>query len=86
MYWVRGDDEEVLTDKELYNLEETYINEEDETAKIFRIETDVFQFETPLYKAFNEFNYLLKVDTDLLIHDILGFNTYEENKNAWIHE
>nr|GEW75107.1 ribonuclease H-like domain-containing protein [Tanacetum cinerariifolium] len=86
MYWVRGDDEEVLSDKELSNPKEIYVNEEDETIKIFRIETDIFNFETPLCKAFNEFNYLFKVDTDLLTHDILGFKTYKENKNAWIHE
>ncbi|GKB95265.1 reverse transcriptase domain-containing protein [Tanacetum coccineum] len=57
MYWIRGDDEEVLTNKELSDLEETYINEE-----IFRIETNIFDFETPIFK------------------------TYEEYKNAWIHE
>ncbi|GKA59421.1 hypothetical protein Tco_0758734, partial [Tanacetum coccineum] len=78
MYWIRGDDEEVLIDKELSNLEETYINEEDEIIEIFRIETNIFDFETPLCKAFNEFNYLLKIDTDLLTHDIPGLKTYEE--------
>ncbi|GKD37451.1 hypothetical protein Tco_1257658 [Tanacetum coccineum] len=79
-------DEEVLTDKELSDLEETYVNEEDEIAKIFRIENKIFDFETPLCKTFNEFNYILKIDTDLLTHDIPRFNTYEEYKNAWIHE
>ncbi|GJZ74080.1 hypothetical protein Tco_0638226 [Tanacetum coccineum] len=59
MYWIRRDDEEVLTDKELSDLEETHVNEDDEVAKIFRIETNIFDFETPLCKAFNEFNYLL---------------------------
>nr|GEW04086.1 hypothetical protein [Tanacetum cinerariifolium] len=77
----RGDDEEVLTDKELSELEETYINEE-----IFKIETNIFDYETPLCKAFNEFNYLFKIDTDLLTHDIPEFKTYEEYKNTWIHE
>ncbi|GJY29305.1 hypothetical protein Tco_0405072 [Tanacetum coccineum] len=52
MYWVRENDEEVLTDKELSNPEEIYVNEEDETTKIFRIETNIFDFETPLCKAF----------------------------------
>ncbi|GJW32784.1 hypothetical protein Tco_0052816 [Tanacetum coccineum] len=47
---VEADDEEVLTDKELSNPEELY------------------------------------VDTNLLTHDISGFKTYKENKNAWIHE
>ncbi|GJY01456.1 hypothetical protein Tco_0359608 [Tanacetum coccineum] len=86
LYWKRGDDEEVLTDKELPDLEETYINKEDEIAEIFRIKTNIFDFETPLCKAFNEFNYLLKIDTNLLTHDIPGFKTYEEYKNAWIYE
>ncbi|GJV06678.1 hypothetical protein Tco_1344334 [Tanacetum coccineum] len=34
--------------------------------------------ETPLCKAFNEFNYLLKIDTDLFTFDIQGIKTYEE--------
>ncbi|GJT08940.1 putative reverse transcriptase domain-containing protein [Tanacetum coccineum] len=36
--------------------------------------------------AFNEFNYLLKVDPDLLIKDIEGFKTYEDYKNDWIYK
>ncbi|GJY47046.1 hypothetical protein Tco_0436109 [Tanacetum coccineum] len=75
MYWIRGDDKEVLTDKELSDLEETYINEDDEIAEIFRIKTNIFDFKTPLCKAFNEFNYLLKIETDFLTHDIPGFKT-----------
>ncbi|GJU96957.1 hypothetical protein Tco_1326228 [Tanacetum coccineum] len=34
----------------------------------------------------NEFNYLLKVDADLLTNDIHGFKTYDEFKNEWINE
>ncbi|GKA63473.1 hypothetical protein Tco_0763079 [Tanacetum coccineum] len=45
------------------------------------IETDVFDYETPLCLEFNEFNYLLKVDPDLLTKDILGFKTYEDYKD-----
>ncbi|GKA82062.1 hypothetical protein Tco_0788810 [Tanacetum coccineum] len=36
--------------------------------------------------AFNEFNYLLKVDPDLLMKDIIGFKTYEDYKDDWIYE
>ncbi|GJZ64200.1 hypothetical protein Tco_0620621 [Tanacetum coccineum] len=54
--------------------------------KKFKIETDVFDYETPLYLAFNEYNYLLKVDPDLLTKDIMGFKTYEDYKNDWIYE
>ncbi|GKC70054.1 hypothetical protein Tco_1115937, partial [Tanacetum coccineum] len=52
----------------------------------FKIETDVFDYETPLCLAFNEFNYLLKVDPDLLTKDIMGFKTYEDYKDDWIYE
>ncbi|GJS61466.1 retrovirus-related pol polyprotein from transposon TNT 1-94 [Tanacetum coccineum] len=48
--------------------------------------TDVFDYETPLCLAFNEFNYLLKVDPDLLTKDIMGFKTYEDYKDDWIYE
>ncbi|GKC54539.1 hypothetical protein Tco_1077284, partial [Tanacetum coccineum] len=80
------DDEVVLTDEEIFDLENEILIDENEIDEIFKIKTDIFNFETPLCKAFNEFNYLLKVETDLFTHDITGFKTYEEYKNAWIHE
>ncbi|GJR50040.1 hypothetical protein Tco_1400561 [Tanacetum coccineum] len=43
IYWIRGDDEVELTDEESSNSDG-----EDEVAEIFRIETNVFDFETPL--------------------------------------
>ncbi|GJU95989.1 copia protein [Tanacetum coccineum] len=55
----RGYDEVELTDEESFDPED-----EDEVAKIFRIETNVFDFETPLYRDFKEFNYLLHIDPD----------------------
>ncbi|GJU94035.1 hypothetical protein Tco_1318791 [Tanacetum coccineum] len=61
-------------------------DKEEETAKIFKIETDVFDYETPLCLAFNEFNYLLKVDPDLLTKDIIGFKTFKDYKDDWIYE
>ncbi|GJV56034.1 hypothetical protein Tco_1457039 [Tanacetum coccineum] len=72
-------------DNESSDLEE-YKSDKEETAKIFKIETDVFEYETPLCLAFNEFNYLLKVDPDLLTKDIMGFKTYEDYKDDWIYE
>ncbi|GJT13222.1 retrovirus-related pol polyprotein from transposon TNT 1-94 [Tanacetum coccineum] len=39
---------------------------------------NLFDFETPLCKAFNDFNYLLKIDTDLVTFDIQGIGMYEE--------
>ncbi|GJS82817.1 hypothetical protein Tco_0749358 [Tanacetum coccineum] len=53
IYWIRGDDEEELTDEESSD-------DEDEIADVFRIDTNIFNYETPLCSAFNEFNYLLK--------------------------
>ncbi|GJR89042.1 hypothetical protein Tco_0213053 [Tanacetum coccineum] len=77
-YWRMGGDE-------IKDLEEYWSNTE-ETAKIFKIKTDVFYYETPLCLAFNEFNYILKVDPDLLTKDIMGFKTYEDYKDDWIYE
>ncbi|GJU65337.1 hypothetical protein Tco_1247172 [Tanacetum coccineum] len=78
IYWIRGDDEVELTDEES--------DDEDEIAEVFRIDTNIFDYETPLCSAFNEFNYLLKVDPDLLTKDIMGFKTYEDYKDDWIYE
>ncbi|GKD06427.1 hypothetical protein Tco_1181401, partial [Tanacetum coccineum] len=61
-------------------------SDEDETAEIFRIETNWVDYETPLCKEFKEFNYLLKIDPYLLTKDIEGFKTYEEYKDDWIYK
>ncbi|GKA64617.1 hypothetical protein Tco_0764324 [Tanacetum coccineum] len=74
IYWIRGDDEVDLTDKDSSN-------DEDEIGEVFRIDTNIFDYETPLCSAFNAFNYLLKVDPDLLTKDIVGFKTYEDYKD-----
>ncbi|GJV11786.1 reverse transcriptase domain-containing protein [Tanacetum coccineum] len=79
IYWIRGDDEVELTDEE-------FPNNEDEVAEVFRIDTNIFDFETPMCKTFKEFNYLLQIDLDLLTKDIEGFNTYDEYKDDWIYE
>ncbi|GJV22693.1 hypothetical protein Tco_1375388 [Tanacetum coccineum] len=55
----RGDDEVELTDEKSSDSED-----EDEVAEIFRIETNVFDIETPLCRTFKEFNYLLQIDPD----------------------
>ncbi|GJX62218.1 hypothetical protein Tco_0295118, partial [Tanacetum coccineum] len=79
IYWIRGDDEVELTDEE-------FSDNEDEIAEVFRIDTNIFDYETPICSAFNEFNYLLKVDPDLLTKDIIGFKTYDDYKDDWIYE
>ncbi|GJU85831.1 hypothetical protein Tco_1293377 [Tanacetum coccineum] len=76
---IRGDDELELTDEESSD-------NDDEIAEVFRIDTNIFDYETPLYSAFNEFNYLLKVDPKLLTKDIIGFKTYKDYKDDWIYE
>ncbi|GJR83824.1 hypothetical protein Tco_0154609 [Tanacetum coccineum] len=85
-YWKMGGDEIEVSDDESSDLEEYWSDKEEETVEIFKIETDVFDYETPLCLAFSEFNYLLKVDPDLLTKDIMGFKTYEEYKDDWIYE
>ncbi|GJW33463.1 hypothetical protein Tco_0053495 [Tanacetum coccineum] len=63
------------------NNEEMEADEDDnpdDIADIFKIEGNLFNFETPLCKEFNEFNYLLKIDTDLFAFDIAEIKTYEE--------
>ncbi|GJR03635.1 reverse transcriptase domain-containing protein [Tanacetum coccineum] len=75
IYWIRGNDEEVLTDEELFDLKGEILSEGDKIAEIFRIETDIFDFETPLCEAFKEFNYLLKIDVVVFTKDIPGFKT-----------
>ncbi|GJT18117.1 hypothetical protein Tco_0876823 [Tanacetum coccineum] len=80
-FHARGDDEVELTDEESLDSDD-----EDEVAKIFRIDTNVFDFETPMCKAFKEFNYLLQIDPDVLTKNIKGFKTYEDYKGDWIYE
>ncbi|GJS57150.1 hypothetical protein Tco_0651934 [Tanacetum coccineum] len=85
-YWKMGSDEIEPTDDESSDLEETDHDDEQEIGEIFRIETNLFNYETPLCKEFKEFNYLLKIDPDLLTKYIKGFKTYEEFKDVWIYE
>nr|GEU50221.1 VIER F-box protein 2 [Tanacetum cinerariifolium] len=86
IYWTRGDEEVELTDEEFFDPNDENLIDKDEVSEIFRIEAHIFDFETPTCKAFNKFNYLLKIDTDLLTSDILGFKTYYEFKNEWMDE
>ncbi|GJW20385.1 hypothetical protein Tco_0031007 [Tanacetum coccineum] len=63
------------------NNEEMETDEDDDPndiADIFKIEGNLFDFETPLCKAFIKFNYLLKIDTDLFTFDIQEIKTCEE--------
>ncbi|GJU05325.1 hypothetical protein Tco_1121755 [Tanacetum coccineum] len=84
------DDSELEADDDMgydpSDLTDEESSDEDEIAEVFRIDTNIFDYETPLCSAFNEFNYLLKVDPDLLTKDIIGFKTYKDYKDDWIYE
>ncbi|GJZ32490.1 hypothetical protein Tco_0577926, partial [Tanacetum coccineum] len=68
-YQLSDNNEEIVADED---------DDPDDIAEIFKIEGNLFDFETLLCKAFNEFNYLLKIDTDLFIFDIPKIKTYKE--------
>ncbi|GJT33424.1 hypothetical protein Tco_0923843 [Tanacetum coccineum] len=53
-------------------------NKTDNVPKIFKIEGNMFDFETPLCMAFYEFNHLLKIDIDLFAYDVQNLKTYDE--------
>ncbi|GJY62546.1 reverse transcriptase domain-containing protein [Tanacetum coccineum] len=72
--------------QKLSDLEEENLCEGNEIVEVFRIETDIFLFETPLCKEFIEFNHLLQIDVDVLTRDLLGFKMYEDYNNAWIYK
>ncbi|GJY68634.1 hypothetical protein Tco_0471616 [Tanacetum coccineum] len=59
-----------LSDKEPSDPNDENLTDECEVAEIFRIETNMFDFET----------------LDLLTKDIMGFKTYEDYKDDWIYE
>ncbi|GKC83978.1 hypothetical protein Tco_1139695 [Tanacetum coccineum] len=61
LYHLSDKDDEEETD------EDDDHSETNDLTEIFKIEDDLFDYETPLCKAFNDFNYLLKIDTDLFI-------------------
>ncbi|GJU99291.1 hypothetical protein Tco_1328562 [Tanacetum coccineum] len=61
---------------------ENYMNMDRDTM----IETNIFDYESPVCKAFNEFNYIFQIDPDVLTKDILEFKTYEDYKDDWIYE
>ncbi|GKE80056.1 hypothetical protein Tco_1550056, partial [Tanacetum coccineum] len=82
----RGDDEVEISDKEYSDPNDENLIDENEVAEIFRIKTNVFDFETPTCIAFKEFNYLSQIDPDVLAKDIDGFKTYDEYKDDWIYE
>nr|GEU76448.1 hypothetical protein [Tanacetum cinerariifolium] len=85
-YWKMGIDVIMPTNDETSDLEETDHTDEQEIDEIFRVETNLFDYETPMCEEFKVFNYIVKIDPDLLTKDIEGFKTYEEFKDDWIYK
>ncbi|GJV87448.1 hypothetical protein Tco_1531386 [Tanacetum coccineum] len=85
-YWKLGSDEIKPTNDETSDLKETNHDDEQEIGEIFRVETNLFDYETSLCEKFKEFNYLLKIDPDVLTKDIEGFKTYDKYNDDWIYK
>ncbi|GJR84112.1 hypothetical protein Tco_0154897 [Tanacetum coccineum] len=87
VYWMRGDNEVILTEDEGSIRENMDTDDKPELDEIFGIDTDLFDYETPLWTKFNEFNHLLKIDPDLLTNDIAGERSFLKNtKNYWLYD
>ncbi|GJZ49745.1 hypothetical protein Tco_0603935, partial [Tanacetum coccineum] len=84
-FWKKFDNKGV-TNVGFFDIEEANNEDEHKITEIFKIETNLFDYETPLCTRFNEFNYLLKVDTELFTHDIERTKTYEEYENELNNE
>ncbi|GJS24922.1 hypothetical protein Tco_0453554 [Tanacetum coccineum] len=85
-YWKLGSDKIEPTNDETSDLAETNLDHEQDIGEIFRIETNLFDYEIPLCEKSKEFNYLLKIDSGVLTKDIEGFKTYKEYKDDWNYE
>ncbi|GJS97066.1 hypothetical protein Tco_0804034 [Tanacetum coccineum] len=96
-YWKLGSDEVEPTNEKTFDLEETNQDDEREISEIFRIETNLFDYETPLCEKFKEFNYLLKIDPSLHSrnHALLPrfrmkswdeFEITNDDRNKWEYE
>ncbi|GJY85395.1 hypothetical protein Tco_0499421 [Tanacetum coccineum] len=83
-YWKRGDHEEVISDDEV--PKDGSLTNEDEIAQIFRIDTDLFHFETLLCQTFKKLNCPYHMDGDKLTKDTHELTTNEECKDDWIYE
>ncbi|GJS00886.1 hypothetical protein Tco_0317394 [Tanacetum coccineum] len=80
---INRSDETEPTNEKFPNLMKECWNDEVETAKIFKIETNICNYESPLCMAFNEFNYLFKVDPELFTYDIERTENYDDYMNKF---
>ncbi|GJY22068.1 hypothetical protein Tco_0394634 [Tanacetum coccineum] len=56
IYWIRGNDEVELTDEESSD-------NEDDVVEVFRIDTNIFDYETPLY-YYSDYQYAVSIKED----------------------
>nr|GEW40017.1 hypothetical protein [Tanacetum cinerariifolium] len=80
-FLIKNNGQEGVADKEFSKAEKANNDDEQETIEIFRIETNLFNYETPLCTEFKELNFLLKVDPELFTHDIERNKTYGDYEN-----
>nr|GEW36597.1 hypothetical protein [Tanacetum cinerariifolium] len=80
-FFNKNNGQEGVANKEFFDAKKTNNDDEQETAKIFRTEINLFDNETPLCTEFKEFNFLLKIDPELFTHDIERTKTYEDYEN-----
>nr|GEW42288.1 hypothetical protein [Tanacetum cinerariifolium] len=58
-----------------FEMEAEEGDEPDDIAEAFKIKGNLFDYEKPLCKAFNDFNYLFKIDMDLFTFHIQGIRS-----------
>nr|GEW77387.1 hypothetical protein [Tanacetum cinerariifolium] len=80
-FWKKNDSNDEVINDRFSNCKEANNDDEQEIGEIFRIETNLFNYETPLCTKFNEFNYLLKIDPELSTYDVKGIETYDDYIN-----
>ncbi|GJZ02950.1 hypothetical protein Tco_0520911 [Tanacetum coccineum] len=90
-YWKMGGDKIKVSDDESSDLEEYWSDKEEESVEIFKIETDIFDYETPLYAlSYEEQNVIIRPWLDngiwkepkLVKHDCKPFN-YKTGCSEW---
>nr|GEX08127.1 hypothetical protein [Tanacetum cinerariifolium] len=85
-FWIKNNGQKGVANKEFSHAEKANNDYEQKTAEIFKIETELFDYETSLCTEFKEFNFLFKVDLKLFTHDIEIIKTYEDYENKLNNE
>ncbi|GKE08219.1 hypothetical protein Tco_1411770 [Tanacetum coccineum] len=80
-FWNMSNDYEGVANEENSDVKEANNDDEQETIEIFKIETNLFYYETPLCTEFKEFNFLLKIDQELFTYDIERTMDCEDYEN-----